>query len=261
MFVEPREQHQRTAARRLDRRQRRDRHAVEQAAVERRAVAYLGDRHERRHPAARQERVGKLVWRRHRAHAHELGGKTEPAAELRVHRRKQMLLELIGADAERRAQDRRQAARQPGDRDVEVGELLEPRQRGGVEQHVQEGAVHRSDRAQRFAAAPGGEIEILAVRPARGNHLRAHLVAHAEQRIDAGKRARAGADRERRLEREPVGERFVEAALPIAAVAAAREHDRVEHQRMIPKKPAPHLMRGGNRFSEKIMLHQKARAG
>src|SRR3954454_23908521 len=25
---------------------------------------------------------------------------------------------------------------------------------------------------------------------------------------------------------------------------------------MIPKKPAPHLMRGGNRFSEKIMLHQ-----
>ena len=30
---------------------------------------------------------------------------------------------------------------------------------------------------------------------------------------------------------------------------------------MIPKKPAPHLMRGGNRFSEKIMLHQKAGAG
>src|ERR1700730_7014401 len=25
---------------------------------------------------------------------------------------------------------------------------------------------------------------------------------------------------------------------------------------MIPKKPAPHLMRGGNRFSEKIMLHE-----
>jgi hypothetical protein len=25
---------------------------------------------------------------------------------------------------------------------------------------------------------------------------------------------------------------------------------------MIPKKPAPHLMRGGRRFSEKIMLHQ-----
>jgi hypothetical protein len=30
---------------------------------------------------------------------------------------------------------------------------------------------------------------------------------------------------------------------------------------MIPKKPAPHLMRGGNRFSEKIMLKQRARGG
>jgi hypothetical protein len=27
---------------------------------------------------------------------------------------------------------------------------------------------------------------------------------------------------------------------------------------MIPKKPAPDLIRGGNRFSEKIMLKQKA---
>jgi ribosomal subunit interface protein len=27
---------------------------------------------------------------------------------------------------------------------------------------------------------------------------------------------------------------------------------------MIPKKPAPHLMRGGYRFSEKIMLHERA---
>jgi hypothetical protein len=30
---------------------------------------------------------------------------------------------------------------------------------------------------------------------------------------------------------------------------------------MIPKKPAPDLIRGGCRFSEKIMLHQQARAG
>jgi hypothetical protein len=29
---------------------------------------------------------------------------------------------------------------------------------------------------------------------------------------------------------------------------------------MIPKKPAPDLIRGGNRFSEQIMLEQKARA-
>jgi hypothetical protein len=28
---------------------------------------------------------------------------------------------------------------------------------------------------------------------------------------------------------------------------------------MIPKKPAPDLIRGGSRFSEKIMLKQKAR--
>jgi hypothetical protein len=27
---------------------------------------------------------------------------------------------------------------------------------------------------------------------------------------------------------------------------------------MIPKKPAPDLIRGGNRFSEKIMLKQEA---
>jgi hypothetical protein len=27
---------------------------------------------------------------------------------------------------------------------------------------------------------------------------------------------------------------------------------------MIPKKPAPDLIRGGNRFSEKIMLKQKS---
>src|SRR5262249_4673919 len=31
-----------------------------------------------------------------------------------------------------------------------------------------------------------------------------------------------------------------------------------QHQSMIPKKPAPHLMRGVKRFSEKIMLHQKS---
>jgi hypothetical protein len=29
---------------------------------------------------------------------------------------------------------------------------------------------------------------------------------------------------------------------------------------MIPKKPAPDLIRGGNRFSEQIMLKQKAGA-
>jgi hypothetical protein len=30
---------------------------------------------------------------------------------------------------------------------------------------------------------------------------------------------------------------------------------------MIPKKPAPDVIRGGNRFSEKIMLKQIVRAG
>jgi hypothetical protein len=30
-------------------------------------------------------------------------------------------------------------------------------------------------------------------------------------------------------------------------------------QSMIPKKPAPDLIRGGHRFSEKIMLKQKSR--
>jgi hypothetical protein len=29
---------------------------------------------------------------------------------------------------------------------------------------------------------------------------------------------------------------------------------------MIPKKPAPHLMRGGNRFSDEVMLKQNALA-
>jgi hypothetical protein len=31
----------------------------------------------------------------------------------------------------------------------------------------------------------------------------------------------------------------------------------LRRQSMIRKKPAPHLMRGGHRFSEKIMLNQK----
>jgi hypothetical protein len=31
------------------------------------------------------------------------------------------------------------------------------------------------------------------------------------------------------------------------------------HQNMIPKMPAPDLIRGGNRFSEKFMFKQKAR--
>jgi hypothetical protein len=30
---------------------------------------------------------------------------------------------------------------------------------------------------------------------------------------------------------------------------------------MIPKKPAPHAMRGGKRFSEKILLQKKLRSG
>jgi len=30
---------------------------------------------------------------------------------------------------------------------------------------------------------------------------------------------------------------------------------------MIPKKPGPDLIRAGHRFSEKIMLYQKTRAG
>jgi hypothetical protein len=36
--------------------------------------------------------------------------------------------------------------------------------------------------------------------------------------------------------------------------------DPENHRSMIPKKPVPDLIRDGNRFSEKIMLHPKNRA-
>jgi hypothetical protein len=38
--------------------------------------------------------------------------------------------------------------------------------------------------------------------------------------------------------------------------AAFRMASTKEHQSMIAKKPAPDVIRGGHRFSEKIMLHQ-----
>jgi len=45
------------------------------------------------------------------------------------------------------------------------------------------------------------------------------------------------------------------------AVAAQGGVWRFGLQSMIPKKPAPDLIRGGNRFSEKIMLQQEDRVG
>jgi hypothetical protein len=36
---------------------------------------------------------------------------------------------------------------------------------------------------------------------------------------------------------------------------------RSKHHSMIPKKLAPDVIRGGNRFSKKIMLQQRNRAG
>src|SRR5262249_58935693 len=48
--------------------------------------------------------------------------------------------------------------------------------------------------------------------------------------------------------------------LPAGVEIAHHVHEMIEparHQRMIPKKPAPHLMRGGYRFSEKIMRRMK----
>src|SRR5207253_10257091 len=57
--------------------------------------------------------------------------------------------------------------------------------------------------------------------------------------------------------------------LSTAIPSQARQREGVETRRaapkprwsMIPKKPAPGLIRGGNRFSEKIMLQEDARAG
>ncbi len=113
---------------------------------------------------------------------------------------------------------------------MQIRELLEPRERGVVDELVEQRAVHRAHRAKRAAGAPAGKIEILAMRPARGEHLLAHARADSEDRINAGERAGAHADGQLGRKREPVGDRFVEAALPITAVAAARERDRIEHQ-------------------------------
>jgi hypothetical protein len=43
-------------------------------------------------------------------------------------------------------------------------------------------------------------------------------------------------------------------------IATLDERHRVWDLSMIPKKPAPDLIRGGYRFSEKIMLRQEAKA-
>jgi hypothetical protein len=118
----------------------------------------------------------------------------------------------------------------PGHRDVQVGERFEPRERRGVEHLVEQIAIHRADRAQRAACAPAADIEILVLRPACGEHQFSHARADAEHRIDAGERPGAHADAERWRKFQPVGERLVEPALPVAAVAAAGERNGVEHR-------------------------------
>ena len=56
---------------------------------------------------------------------------------------------------------------------------------------------------------------------------------------------------------------FLQIAVGVMTAPERRVHEPVNGNAlpwsMIPKKPAPDLIRGGNRFSEKIMLQQKVR--
>ena len=101
-----------------------------------------------------------------RSHRDEFGAKAERAAEAGMHRMQQMLLELIRADAEHRADQRRHAARHPRHRDLQIRDGVEPRQCGIVDGLGQQFVIQRPDRAERLAAAPGRDIEILQMRAA-----------------------------------------------------------------------------------------------
>ena len=148
-----------------------------------------------------------------------------------MHGMEQMFLDLIGGDAERCPKQRRHSEWQSGERDVQIGAALQLFESGLVEDFIEQRAIHRPDRAERIAGAPRGEVEVLAMRPARSKYQLADARPDTEHGINASECASADAYRQLGRKSEPVGHRLIEAALPIAAVAASRECDRVEHQR------------------------------
>ena len=82
------------------------------------------------------------------------------------------------------------------------------------------------------------------------------IAVTAAKQLGAGRIIAAGRNRDALARAKRLGELAVDR--PFASVHHRRAH--VSPSRMIPKKPAPHSMRGGYRFSEKIMLNQKAAA-
>jgi hypothetical protein len=56
--------------------------------------------------------------------------------------------------------------------------------------------------------------------------------------------------------KDPSEHRLIDLDAVINDVVKLVQRETASHQSMIPKKPAPDLIRGGYRFSEKIMLHQ-----
>jgi hypothetical protein len=159
--------------------------------------------------------------------------KAQRTAEAGVHGMQQMLLELIGADAQHRAGQRRPAARHPRHRDLQIGDGVKPRQRRVVDGLCQQLVIERADRAERFAAAPGGDVEIFQMRATAVINAAAGFGPDAEQRIS--RREGAGARRHHQLRRQPKPwrRRLIEAALPVTAVTPAGEYHRIEHQRCI----------------------------
>ena len=122
----------------------------------------------------------------------EFGAKTQRAAEAGMHRMQQMFLKLICADAQHCADQRRHAARHPRHRDLQIGDGVEPGQCGIVDGLSQQFVIQRADRAERLAAAPGRDIEILQMRAAAVIYAAARLRPDAEQRIGRGEGAGAG---------------------------------------------------------------------
>ena len=110
-LVDTGEQHQRAASGDLNRCQRLNRNIIDEPTIEGRPPRDVCDRHERRNAAAGHQCLAKLLRIVQGASRDELWPETKRAPEPRVHRMKELLLQLIHADTDGRADRWGQAAR------------------------------------------------------------------------------------------------------------------------------------------------------
>src|SRR5215467_6473717 len=103
----------------------------------------------------------------------------------------QALLDLIGPDANRRAQQWRKPSRHARDGNLDVRQALQPAEYGLIDHQIDQGLVHRTDRAKWTSAPPSGPINVAPLRSAPCQHEIADSGANAEERIDASQGASA----------------------------------------------------------------------